>query len=147
MNAKVIGMAVAAGTAVVATGIVAKIVRSKKAKARDTLLHDIKEYVDTMDDWVNNIGNETTTMLASALKMERLTLEIGRRTNTATAGYIDDSYVHEVLVQLRIMINRVYILYKEIIDNTYLSDEQMSNIIKNDCDRVMEQIDAVKNAL
>ena len=152
MNTRIIGMAVAGTAAAVATGVVAKIVRSKrekKAEAKDTLLHDIKEYLYVMEDCINNIDPEATidSLVPIALRMEKLTLEIARHTSTANVDYIDDSYVHAVLLQLRIMINRVYILYKKIIDNFHLSDELYADIIKKDCDRVMEQINAVKNAL
>ena len=90
MNTKVIRMAVAAASltisAVAAKGISAKIVRSreeKKAKAdyealHNAILHDIKEYVDAMEDLINRIDPEADidSLVPIAKRMKAYTTEI-----------------------------------------------------------------------
>ena len=94
MNAKVIGMAVA-GTAAVATGIAAKIVRSKKAKADeamrlqkiDSLMTIIKEYIDDIERDANSIdATDVAGALSVAERMQCITNFLVAHINDANVG-------------------------------------------------------------
>ena len=158
MNAKIIGMAVA-GTAAVATGVVAKIVRSKeekKAKAdrealNNTLLHDIKEYVDAMENLINRIDPEADidSLVPIAERMKAYTTEIQRNTCFVEyASLVDADAVSGMVRMLRVM-ECIKPLYRNILDDIYCVQlsghyEKMPELLQRDKNIAIKEIGILK---
>ncbi len=165
MNAKIIGMAVA-GTAAVAIsavaavkGISAKIVRSreeKKAKAdyealHNAILHDIKEYVDVMEDLINRIDPEADidSLVPIAKRMKAYTTEIQRNTCFVEYASLVDADAVSGMVRMLRVIECIKPLYRNILDDIYCVQlsghyEKMPELLQRDKNIAIKEIGILK---
>ena len=158
MNARIIGMVVA-GTAVGTVAIISKIVRykeEKKAKAdyealHNAILHDIKEYVDAMEDLINRIDPEADidSLVPIGERMKAYTTEIQRNTCFVEYASLVDADAVSGMVRMLRVIECIEPLYRNILDDIYCVQlaghyEKMPELLQRDKNIAIKEIGILK---
>ena len=163
MKVNKIGIA-AAGTVAVA-GIVAELVtrlviskKEKKAEAdceahRNTLLHDMKEYVDAMEDCIDNIDPEAdiNSWVPIAERIRSCSIDMTRKIEFIPLQPYFNTDVYEAANDIADVINYVSPLYENILDDIYCvqlsgHDEKMPELLYRDKKCAIEKIGIAKKA-
>ena len=148
-------------TAGVAVGtLIYKIVRSKKAKAeadceahRNTLFHDMKEYVDAMEDCIDNIDPEAdiNSLVPIAERIQSCSIDMIRKVEFIPLKPYFNADVYEAAEDISNVINYVKPLYRNILDDIYCvrlsgHGEKMPELLYRDKKCAIEKIDIAKKA-